>query len=93
MLRRNHATPFQVDRETPYEKAVRRSLAVSRGWPQYECAVGLDAEEREFVASIGRLAGTDRDDERKLSVVIKDLIRKLMVHYAELMKEKQETSE
>jgi hypothetical protein len=85
MLRRDHSTPF--------EKSVRKSLAASRGWPEYWCNVSLNEAEREFIASIGRLEGLARVDEMELSRVIKGLIVKLMAQHAELPKEKREASE
>jgi hypothetical protein len=83
---------FQRAVETPYQVERKRAANAKLGWPQYECPVGLDAQEREFVASIGRLESTDRDDERKLAIVIKDLIRKLMAQHEELKKERQQAN-
>jgi hypothetical protein len=76
--------------ETPYEKSVRKSLAASRGWPEFEITIPINAEQREFVASIGRLEGMARDDEMELSRVIKGLIVKLMAEHQKLVKAQEQ---
>ena len=66
MLRRNHATPFQVE--------VKRAANKALGWPDNPpIPVYLNEVERERIATKGGLKGVDRDDEICLARVLKEL--------------------
>jgi hypothetical protein len=79
MLRRNHATPFQVEQKRQANKAI--------GWPDYPpVLVYLNEAKREHLANRGGLKGLERDEEVHLARVINDMIDKDM-------EQRQETNE